>query len=31
MTRSYKESWEALPGGEVLEVPCDYFLFQRVA
>ncbi|HEX8107825.1 MAG TPA: class I SAM-dependent methyltransferase [Kofleriaceae bacterium] len=22
---------EALPGGEVIEVPCDYFLFQRAA
>ena len=22
---------EALPGGEVLEVPCDYFLFERAA
>ncbi|HEX7837859.1 MAG TPA: hypothetical protein VF469_10380 [Kofleriaceae bacterium] len=22
---------QALPGGEIIEVPCDYFLFQRAA
>ena len=22
---------QALPSGEVMEVPCDYFLFQRAA